>query len=131
MRELSETITRTALSACADLVCTLTPARIGRSSWRREILGHAPLGYAQREDNLFEARNKIRDAATTLRPACESIAMLLPVQALGVGIARSGCKNVQSGAIGCRQEAASLVEDWIQNAYPAWIAAGRVPESSC
>src|ERR1700722_2535749 len=86
MRELSETITRTALSACADLVCTLTPARIGRSSWRREILGHAPLGYAQREDNLFEARNKIRDAATTLRPACESIAMLLPVQALGVGI---------------------------------------------
>src|ERR1700723_1011271 len=58
MRELSATSTRTALSACADLVCTLTTARIGRSSWRREILGHVPLGYAQREGNLFEARNK-------------------------------------------------------------------------
>src|ERR1700691_825479 len=66
MRELSATITRTALSACADLVCTLTAARIGRSSWRREILGHV-----QREDNLFggQKQNPRRsdDSSTSVR----------------------------------------------------------------
>src|ERR1700723_2163429 len=71
MRELSATSTRTALSACADLVCTLTTARIGRSSWRREILGHVPLGYVRREDNLFEGQKqnprRSDDSSTSVR----------------------------------------------------------------
>src|ERR1700722_6407193 len=71
MRELSATITRTALSACAGLVCTLTTARIGRSSWRREILGHVPLGYVRREDNLFEGQKqnprRSDDSSTSVR----------------------------------------------------------------
>src|ERR1700722_1351675 len=71
MRELSATITRTALSACADLFCMLTTARIGRSSWRREILGHVPLGYVQREGNLFGGQKQhprlSDDSSTSVR----------------------------------------------------------------
>src|SRR3984957_15036387 len=135
MRELSATMTRTALSACADLVCKLTTARIGRSSygrssWRREILGHVPPGYVQRgklfgrpetksatQRRLFDQRASLSQCCCRYKPG-------------GLGIARSCCNSVQSGAIGCMHEDDSRVEDWRQNAYLARIAAARVRESS-
>src|ERR1700722_3925119 len=62
MRELSATMTRTALSACADLVCKLTTARIGRSSygrssWRREFWATF-LRATFREENCLEGQKQ-------------------------------------------------------------------------
>src|SRR5580693_7863347 len=105
MRELSATITRTALSACADLVCTLTTARIGRSSWRREILGHVPLGYVQRGGNFLggQKQNPRRsdDSSTSVRVYRNAVvgtsAEIWAIWARVVHVATT-CNLVQSSA---------------------------------
>jgi hypothetical protein len=115
MRELSATITRTALSACADLFCTLTTARIGRSSLAEGNSGPRSSGLRSERRQFVRGQKqnprRSDDSSTSVRVYRNAVACT-SVEVLGspVHVART-CYLVQSSA----DRKDPPVKGWIQN----------------